>query len=263
MATAMSSLPLAGAWVIVTRPAGSAASLKRRIVQLGARAVGLPGQSLRATSDAKAARAALLAQRDADALIFVSPAAVRFAFALVPKFRPLRRVRLLAVGAATARALRRHGLAAQRAPHSNQSSEGLLALDELNHVRGQRVAIVGAPGGREILPTTLARRGAQVSMVTVYRRVAARLDARHSNALNGLGHPTFLMLSSQNTLQMLKQSLPAAAWTQLLRAEVIASSSRIAFAARELGFASVVIARSALSSDLLNAACTALARHRL
>jgi uroporphyrinogen-III synthase len=255
--------PLAGACVIVTRPVGNAASLKRRIAELGARAIGLPAQSLRAASDSKRARAALLAQRDADALIFVSPAAVRFAFALAPQFRPLRHVRVLAVGAATARALRQRGLTPLNAPRANQNSEGLLALEELNNVRGQRVAIVGAPGGRELLPATLARRGAQVPMVPVYRRVAARLDARHISALAGLSHPTFLLLSSHNSLQMLSQSLPDQAWVQLLQAEVIASSLRIAVAARQFGFTRVIVARSALSGDLLAAACTALARHRL
>ena len=90
---------LAGASVIVTRPAATAADLRRRVRALGGNPLGLPGMLLRANADV-AAKKTLAAARAADIAIFVSPAAVKFAFLLNPKLRFAR----CAVGAATARA---------------------------------------------------------------------------------------------------------------------------------------------------------------
>ena len=73
--------PLAGASVIVTRPAASAAPLKRRIRALGGNAIALPVLALRRVVDTAAAKATLRQARDAEIVVFVSPAAVKFAFA--------------------------------------------------------------------------------------------------------------------------------------------------------------------------------------
>ena len=69
--------PLAGATVVVTRPAAAAVALKRRIVALGGTALVLPGVGVRAIEDVAALRAALRAAKRADVANFVSPNAVR------------------------------------------------------------------------------------------------------------------------------------------------------------------------------------------
>src|SRR5574340_936402 len=117
--------PLAGASVIVTRPAATAGPLRRRIRALGGVPIGLPGSVLRAAPDRAAVRAALTAARMADVAIFVSPAAVKFAFAAYPKLRFARATRVCAVGAATARALARRGIRNVAWPRERQDSEGL------------------------------------------------------------------------------------------------------------------------------------------
>ncbi|HEY7871172.1 MAG TPA: hypothetical protein VIC31_00450, partial [Rudaea sp.] len=55
--------PLAGASVIVTRPAASAAPLRQRIRALGGVPIGLPGSVLRMAPEPAAMRAALTAAR--------------------------------------------------------------------------------------------------------------------------------------------------------------------------------------------------------
>jgi uroporphyrinogen-III synthase len=255
--------PLAGANVVVTRPAASAQNLKRRLRALGATAVSLPGASLRAAPDSAALRRLLGAAQTADVAIFVSPAAVKFAFALRPALRFTARMTVCSVGAATARSLARAGVKTAIWPKLRQDSEGLLALPELARLRGRRVALIGAPGGRDLLAQSLRARGARVERIDVYQRGAARLDRRHTAALQRSTLPLLTLLSSAEILANLKAQLPQQAFAHLMRGDAIVSSQRIATLAGAAGFARIHIAASAQSADMLDAAIRALAQHRL
>lgn len=255
-------LALAGASLIVTRPVGNGASLKRRITALGGYALSLPGNSLRATLATPALRAQLAAAYDADRVIFSSPAAVRFAFMLCPAMRFARNTHVLGVGSATGRALLRRGVTNVLTP-AQQTSEGILSLPQLKNLRGLRVALINAPGGRKLLPQTLRRRGAQLVHIAVYQRLPPRLNQRHFSLLERASRPCLLLLSSVQALRNLCQVLPISTLTQLRQVEVIASSARIAIAAREHGFAAITLACSANNDDLLAAAIGAVGRHRL
>ncbi len=243
--------PLRGATLVLTRAAGSARHEAQRVRALGGRALLLPGSRLAPVADATAARAALHAALRAPLCIFVSPAAVRAA-ARLDALVPGRRTRVFAVGAASARTLRRHGLTDVEFP-ARADSEGLLALPSLQAPL-TRVGLVGAPGGRELLPQALAARGARVLRAEVYQRLPARLDRRHLQPLQHARAPLYVLLSSSEALAHLMRALPAAARARLLTGSVIASSARVAALARAAGFAQVHQARSALSADLLAAA---------
>lgn len=252
--------PLTGAHVVITRPAGDGAALARRVRALGGVPLQLPGSSLRAVADAAAACAALAAALRSDALVFVSPASVRFAARLV-SLRPGSATRVLAVGQATARALARHGIRDVGVPR-RQDSEGLLGLAPLDAPRGRAVALVGAAGGRGLLQRQLITRGATLREVEVYQRRPARLDARHLAPLAAARDPLYLLLSSSEALNHLRAALPSGAWTCLLRATAVVSSKRLAAAARAVGFTRVRVASSALAGDLLQAVSMAQARQR-
>jgi len=254
--------PLAGASVIVTRPAASAAPLKRRIRTLGGSVIALPVIALRRTPDIVAAQTALRQARDADIVVFVSPAAVKFAVALRP-LRFARATRVCAIGAATARALTRRGVRNVLFPRERQDSEGLLALPELQNLRGRRVALIGAPDGRDLLAQTLRGRRARLSEIHVYRRVPARLSARQRAALEQAPRPLLTLLTSAQTLAALRAQLPLTLFARLAEGELIVSSERLAEAARHSLFGNVHIAASPLPHDLLATAQQALARHRL
>ena len=255
--TRSAPLPLAGASVLITRPAGTAATLAAKVRALGGRAVSLPGLSLRAAADAGAARAALRAALAADIAIFTSPAAVRFAARLAP-LRRSPHCRVCAVGHGTARALHRHGIDQVAVPAASQDSEGLLALPLLSQVRGCHVVLVGAPGGRGVLARELQARGAHASHAHVYRRAAARLDRRHFDAVRRLHGDGYLLLSSSEALGHLHAGLPDDAWRQVIAGTAVVSSKRLADAARAAGFTRVRVARSALATDML--ACAVDAR---
>lgn len=242
---------LHGRTVVITRPSGTASSLAREVRRRGGSPLLLPGLSLHGADRPTEAAAALDAALGDDLLIFTSPAAVRFAARLVS----LRtRATVFAVGQGTARALRRHGVQAPLAPALRQDSEGLLEHPLLAEPRGLRVALIGAPGGRGVLRATLAERGVHLREVHVYQRGMPRWQARHFRALEQLPGDACVLLSSAEALGNLQQGLPARAWAQLLAADAVASSERLAEAARSAGFSRVRLAASALSADLLEAA---------
>ncbi|WP_426661434.1 uroporphyrinogen-III synthase [Rhodanobacter aciditrophus] len=244
-----SGKPLRGRVVVITRPAGTAAALARRVRGDGGVPQLLPGLSLRGAADAAAMRTQLRAALAGDLLVFASPAAVRFAAALAP----LRTgATVLAVGRGTAQALRRHGVSAQ--VPSRQDSEGLLQLPAATALRGKRVALIGAPGGRGVLRDQLAARGARLCELQVYRRVPPRLDRRHVAAVLALPRSARVLLSSAEALQNLANLLPAPALARLRAAVAVVSSARLAQAARAAGFTRIVQAESALAADLLAAA---------
>lgn len=250
--------PLRGASVAITRPVGAGIALRARIRTLGGLTFSLPGSSLRTVEDARAARAALREALACDAVIFTSPAAVRFASSL----RSLRTPAVvLAPGSATARALRSAGVNHVIVP-SRSDSEGMLALPILQRVRGKRIGMIGAAGGRGLLQRELARSGAHVIEAQVYRRVPARLDARHVQPLLRQRGVLYVPLSSSEALRNLLGTLPDKPRQALLAGTTIASSERLLHAARDAGFASVLRAASASDDDLIAAILAAHASIR-
>mgnify|MGYP001040588004 FL=1 len=250
-----SSRPLRGIRIAITRPAGGGA-LARRVRVLGGVPLSLPGSSLRATADAKTARATLRDALTCDVVIFTSPAAVRFARRLGTL---LTRAKMLAPGTGTLRALRRAGCTNAHAP-LREDSEGLLALPALRGVRGQRIGIVGAAGGRGLLDRELAARGAKILRSHVYQRLPARLDCRHADALRRTrGKPLYVLLSSAEALANILAGLPDDVRCVLCAGTAVASSARLADAARKAGFARVLRAASTHGDALLAAIVTDIA----
>lgn len=247
--TAQTKVDLRGRRVVITRPVGMGAAQARQVRRAGGVPVLLPGLALRADGDA-ATHAALCAALGDAVLLFTSPAAVHFAARLLA----LRtRATVLAVGQGTASALRRHGVAAPLVP-AQANSEGLLAHPALADVAGRRVAMIGVPGGRGVLPAELLRRGADLRQVHVYHRTSARLDRRHLDAMLALPADACSLISSGEALANLCRQLPAPALQRWLASTAVVSSERLAATARAAGFARVVVAASALSSDLIAAA---------
>lgn len=247
--------------VVLTRPVGRARPLAGPLAARGFEVVALPGSSIGAPEDAAAALRGLEAARRADTVIFLSPAAVASAFRLRPGLGFARRVGVLAPGPGTTAALARHGVVAT-CPASRYDSEGLLALPALAQVQGRSIVLIGAPGGRERLPTALRRRGAVVEWAHVYSRRAARLDRRHLARLAALPRALISVWSSLDAIRHLCARLPPADVRRLQQAAAVASSERIAEALRGHGFAQTAVAGSARPVDLL-AAIEALAlRHR-
>ncbi|KGI78919.1 uroporphyrinogen-III synthase, partial [Oleiagrimonas soli] len=162
--------------------------------------------------------------------------------------------RVLAVGDGTRRALLRVGCAqAQSPPRDREHSEGLLQHPWLQSVRGLRVNLITAPGGRGVLAATLAERGAQVRETHVYERARPRLGRRHVDKVLALDASAWLLVTSAQALDHLLQGLPEVAVQRLRTCRVVVSSARLQRHVREAGFGEPVRAASASGADLLDA----------
>lgn len=237
--------------VFVARPSGRTASIVARVRALGHVAHALPTARFEPAADAAQARAALRRGRDDHAVIFTSPTAVAYAARLDPG--ALARIpRAIAVGAATARALRRRGLV-PLVP-VRYDSEGVLALAPLHDVRGRRVTLVTAPGGRNLLADALAQRGADVARADVYRRALPQWSARHHHALAAADGSHALVLSSVEALAALRQLATAQAYERLVGSGiVVAPGERVATALHAAGARRVIVAASAMPEALVGA----------
>ena len=240
--------PLRGLTVFVARPAGQARAIASRLRALGADPVALPTASLRATDEPEAAIAALGAAASAAAVVFVSPAAVRYAFRLLPALSPSHAI---AVGPTTQRLLARHGIDA--VVPARFDSEGVLALPMLQSVRGRTIVIVGAPGGRDAIRSALAARGATVEFAAVYRRARPRWTAAHRRAIERASSRSALVVSSSDALAVLAQLGGDSFVTRFRHRQLVVPSERVEAAARSIGFARIVRASSALPAALVDA----------
>ena len=242
-------LPLSGRCVVITRPSVAATPLARQVRAQGGVPLRLPGLALRGIGNEATALALRQALR-APLRIFTSPAAVSYAARLAPLAGPGA---TLALGQATAAALRRRGVDGARMP-TRQDSEGLLALAVLQRVDGIEVALIGAAGGRGLIAAQLRQRGAALREVHVYQRVAPRLDHRHRDALARLSADACVLWSSAEAMERLQRTLAPPLWARLCQVQAIVSSDRLQLAAQAAGFTRVRRAHSALARDLLVAA---------
>lgn len=252
--------PGPAAWYVISlRPQNEHEALRRAAARRGGRLLALSPWRIETCGDV-AARAGLDAALAAPRVLFTSPAAVRAAAAL-RSLRPRRGQRWLAVGAGTAVALRRAGVADVGAP-MRMDSEGLLALPALREVAGLEVGLVTAPGGRGLIAATLQRRGARVLRADVYRRVPVPPAPAAVARLRRLRAPACLALSSGEALTRLLAQLPDDAAARLRRCAVAAASERLAELARERGFRRVVTAAGPLPAQLAATAARTVAQAR-
>ncbi len=247
---------LSAHWLVSLRPVGGHGAMRRAAARHGVQVLALSPWRLVFHDDADT-RDTLRQALSADAVVFTSPAAVVGATRL-GTLTPRAGQTWLAVGAGTAAALRRAGIAGVASP-ARMDSEGLLALPALVNVLGRRVGMVSAPGGRGIIAQTLTQRGAEVVRANVYARVPVTPDPQALARLRCATAPLLLALSSQEALTHLLAQVDPPTRERLQSARVLAASARLAEFASQQGFAHVAVARDARPASLLDAAAGALA----
>lgn len=228
------------ATIWVTRPRERAQGLCRLVRRHGERAVCVPAIEIVPLSKDDAASGIAERAARADRSVFVSPAAVDCAVALLPA-RALERLRGLETfcpGAGTAVRLCERGFRNVRYPMNVEGSEALLALDALDgeRVRGTRLAIFRGVGGRELLKEELERRGAEVRYVETYRRLCPRPDPAELQRLMRQEPPDAVVVTGCEALRNLYNMFPETLRPRLLQARPVLTSERACRLAVELGF---------------------------
>lgn len=240
-------------WTFISlRPQGQHAALRRAVAGLDGHLLALSPwrlQRLHGTPVVRQLQRAL----NCDRVVFTSPAAVAAAASLLP-LADAQRSPWLTVGDGTARALQAQGVNEVHAPQ-RMDSEGLLALPVLADVRGLRIGLVTAPGGRGLIAAQLQAAGASIERADVYQRRLLRLSPRTLARLAHSAYPWVLAVSSGEALQHFWQQLPRALQQRLqAHASVVVASDRLGEQAQALGLQRISRSAGPAGAQLVSAA---------
>jgi uroporphyrinogen-III synthase len=230
---------LRGLRVLVTRPADQAGPLCRLIAKAGGEALRLPALEIRDPEPRDVARlnAVIDALETYDLAVFISVNAVTRGMEIIRARCPWpAQVKLATVGATSAEALARCGLTVDLMPTHQFNSEALLALEELQDMRGKRVVIFRGNGGRDVLRDVLIQRGAVVDYVEVYRRECPEIDPAEIVHYWEPGAVDLITITSNESLQNLYQMAGAQGQALLRELQLVVISQRQAVLAEALGF---------------------------
>ena len=187
--------PLYGKTVAVTRAREQASGLAARLRDLGAEIVETPVIKI-VPLDPPAPDPSSY-----DLICLTSPNGVRLLFDRLADAgldaRALNGVRVAAIGPATARALRAHGVLADVLP-DRAVAESL--VDALGETPVRRALIARARVARDVLPDALRERGAEVDVLELYETVAEPLTPEQLEAVRTADYVTFTSASTVTNL---------------------------------------------------------------
>jgi uroporphyrinogen III methyltransferase/synthase len=202
--------PLYGRTVAVTRAREQASGLAARLRELGAKVVETPVISvvpldpplLAAHASDRAEPAQPVPDPAAyDLVCLTSPNGVRLLFERLAAAgldaRALHGARVAAIGPATVRALRAHGVLADVMPERAVAESLVEALGE---APVRRALIARAKVARDVLPDALRARGAEVDVLELYETVAEPLSPAQLEAVRGADYVTFTSASTVRNL---------------------------------------------------------------
>ena len=238
----------------MTRPAHQAENLARLIEERGGVAVRFPTLAIAALEDETGAiRHALVRLDSYQWLIFISANAVTMHgyYSDDVKIKQFKLAQIAAIGKATAQALTEAGLPVDLTPENGYNSEALLAMPQLQEMRGQNCLIIRGEGGREELAETLRGRGANVDYLNVYKRIAPKIDSSGVNFLLAQDKLDAVTITSGEALQNLLIMLEEKHHRQLFGLPLVAVSNRIGQIAADMGFKRIAVAESPSDAAIL------------
>jgi len=226
---------LAGVTVAVTRPAKQAGPLCQLIEVKGGKAITFPSLEILEIQQSKLEQVNSILKRLHlfDMAIFISVNAVEGAAQLIGDTLPAK-LKLAAVGNSSRKAVEQQWQQAVLCPNSGANSEALLAMTELQQIKGRHILIFRGQGGRELLAQTLSQRGAKVEYAEVYRRGRPAGDL--ATLLNQSPAIDLITATSNESLQNLYDMANDEQRNWLLSRQLIVISDRTAQLAQQLGF---------------------------
>jgi len=231
--------PLFGKTVVVTRAREQASDLVVRLEALGANCLEIPTIEVVPPSTWDPVDRAIDNLAGYDWLVFTSVNGVGFFFERLfhrkKDARALSRARTAVIGPATAKRLADFGLASDIVPESFRA-ESVVAAFANEDMAGKRVLLPRALEARAVLPEALARRGAVVDEVAVYRTVA--VDKGRADLLDALHHKQvdLVTFTSSSTVQHFKALLPEKGLTLMQGVKVASIGPITTDTALALGF---------------------------
>jgi uroporphyrinogen III methyltransferase/synthase len=205
-------LPLFGKRIVVTRTREQASQLSAQLRELGAEVLEIPTIAVQPPADPEPLAKACANIEAYDWLVFTSPNGVSAFFAALDEAgkdcRSLFKAKVAAIGPATGKAVAKRGVKPDVVARTFVA-EGLLEALADYDLEGAKVLLPRAAQAREVLPETLASRGAQVEVAPAYETVAPEgsADALKQAMADGFDAATFTSSSTvTNFLALLEQA---------------------------------------------------------
>lgn len=199
-------LPLFGRRVVVTRTREQASQLSAGLRELGAEVLEIPTIALQPPSDPQPLASACENIESYDWLVFTSPNGVKAFFAALEAAgkdcRALHRAKIATIGPATGKAVAKRGLKPDVVARTFVA-EGLLESLAGYDLSGATVLLPRAAQAREVLPETLASRGARVEVVTAYETIAPTGSAKALKEAMASGFDAVTFTSSSTVTNFL------------------------------------------------------------
>jgi len=195
--------PLFGKGVVITRPEAQAESFAALLHAEGARAIHFPTIRIDPPDSWVELDAALNRLAEYAWIVFTSANGVRFFMARLRErggdLRDLKGIRIAVIGPATAKMLAEMGLRVDLVPEE-YISEGVVQAFAGQDVRGKKILLPRAAEARDVIPAGLARMGARVDVITVYRTVPSGHRAEELLPLIAAGRVDVVTFTSPSTV---------------------------------------------------------------
>ncbi len=230
--------------IIVTSAAHQAPEIAEKIKALGANPILLPCIEIEFLSiDLD------ILNQNFDSAIFLSPNSVlslthRFSPSNDDKLTPLKHCKIsnyFAIGQKTAE--KAHNLVNNKIifpQKNNETSEGLLELDELNNIKNNKIIIFKGQYGRDLLIPELKKRGAIITEIDTYRRKKPKnINYEILEKINL--EQTIIILNSCEVIDNLLSDLPDKLKNKVLNTQISVRSERIKNHATKYGFTKIWI----------------------
>lgn len=250
---------LSGQSILITRPEPFGAVLCESVIENGGRAWYLPTIAFLPPRDLVLLEQQFKQLDQFQWALFISPQAVAASIDWLNHYKlPSPTFKIGAVGLGTANALKARNFPVTIYPQHDWSSEGLLALPDMQNIKGQKIAIFKGEGGREVLQEKLLERGAYVEEIVTYQRslpnvnVTPFLDLVQNNQIDKI------VCTSEVGLRNLKLLLQSQ-WGKLQKIPLIVISLRMMELAKTLGFSEIKLAENA-SHDAIIRVCALSAK---
>jgi uroporphyrinogen III methyltransferase/synthase len=247
--------PLFGKRVLVTRSRKQASVLSQLLARHGVLPVELPTIEIQFIPDNRELDDAISHLPDYSWLIFTSVNGVDIFFGrlhdLAYDSRALVGVRLCAIGPATAAALERFGLIADRIPQEYIGEAIAESLQEEN-IAGKRILLPRSEAATPELVTRLGQLGAKVDEIAIYRTVLPQADPGSGKQMLLAGEIDITTFTSSSTVKHLV-SLLGSEWEAVNRTRVACIGPVTAATAAQLGVRVDVVAKEHTIPGLVQA----------
>ena len=196
-------LPLFGKQIVVTRAQDQACDFSERLRSLGAEAIQLPVISIEAPEDFGPLDRAIGHLALYDWLIFTSVNGVKFFMDRLDRSdHDLRscKARICAIGPATRQAIENLHLKVDLMP-AEYVAESLVEVFRAERLQGRRILLPRAAVARDLIPTELAKLGAEVEVVEAYRNIIPKNAADRAHEIfGGRKKPDWITFTSSSTV---------------------------------------------------------------